>query len=127
MHKEYKRQWRAVKDLRDVYIRFNQAEFWYAQYQVQRYSALLEKWLEYLHAFNFEQFNVDITKAMLKCNKLSQELTPGLVQKKTDIRFCRCGMKAMFIVDGVVGPLYFVTGNKMRFDSVIDLLDFLFF
>jgi hypothetical protein len=26
MYKEYKRRWRVVKDLRDVYICFNQAE-----------------------------------------------------------------------------------------------------
>jgi hypothetical protein len=26
MHEEYKRRWRAVKDLRDVYVRFSQAE-----------------------------------------------------------------------------------------------------
>jgi hypothetical protein len=93
---------------------------------VQHHPALLEKWLEYLHALNLEQFDVDITKAMLKCNKHSRELTPGLVQERGDIRFCRRGMKAMFMVDGVVGPPHFVTGNKMRFDSVIDLLDFLF-
>ncbi|OBT54137.1 hypothetical protein VE04_06765, partial [Pseudogymnoascus sp. 24MN13] len=30
MHEEYKRRWRAVKDLRNVFIRFNQAETWYS-------------------------------------------------------------------------------------------------
>jgi hypothetical protein len=29
MHEEYKRRWRAVKDLRDVFVRFNQAKSWY--------------------------------------------------------------------------------------------------
>jgi hypothetical protein len=126
MHAEYKRRWRAVKDLRDVYVRFNQAESWYTQYHIEQHPALLEKWLEYLHALNLEQFDVDLIKAMLKCNKHSPELTPGLVDERGDLRFCRRGMKAMFTIDGCVGPPHFVTGNKMRFDRVVDLLDFLF-
>ncbi|KAF1957688.1 hypothetical protein CC80DRAFT_515786 [Byssothecium circinans] len=40
---------RAVKDLRDVFVRFNQATGWYQQYN----------WLEYLHALNLEQFDAD--------------------------------------------------------------------
>jgi hypothetical protein len=35
-------------------------------------------------------------------------------------------MKWMFRVDGVPSLPYFVTGNKMRFKKVGDLLDFLF-
>ncbi|RAL58025.1 hypothetical protein DID88_009089 [Monilinia fructigena] len=69
MHEEYKRRWRAVKDLRDVYIRFNQAESWYDRYHVQRSTALLGKWLEYLHALNLEQFDADIWKAYLLCGR----------------------------------------------------------
>ena len=68
MHEEYKRRWRAVKDLRDVHIRFNQAESWYDRYNVRRSASLSDKWLEYLHVLNFEQFDTDIWKAMLKCH-----------------------------------------------------------
>ena len=32
----------------------------------------------------------------------------------------------MFSVDTVIGPPYFVTGNKIRFEKVAELLDFLF-
>jgi hypothetical protein len=60
MHEEYKRRWRAVKDLRDVYVRFNQAESWYDRYNVQNSSCLLDKWLEYLYVLNLEQFDTDI-------------------------------------------------------------------
>jgi len=126
MHEEYKRRWRAVKDLRDVYIRFNQAESWYDRYQVQHCAPLLTKWLEYLHVLNLEQFDTDIRKAMLKSHQRSPELTPDTIQQKDDIQFCYRAMKRMFSVDGVISPPHLVTGNKMRFERVADLLDFLF-
>ncbi len=126
MHEEYKRRWRAVKDLRDVYIRFNQAESWFDRYNVRHSRPLLSKWLEYLHALNLEQFDADIWKAMLKSDKRSPELTPGAVKQGGEIRFCYNGMKRMFCINGVPSPPHFVTGNKMRFEKVGDLLDFLF-
>jgi hypothetical protein len=126
MHEEYKRRWRAVKDLRDVYVRFNQAESWYDRYNVQHSAPLLSKWLEYLHALNLEQFDRDIWKAMLKSHKRSPELTPDAIKQKGDIRFCHNHMKRMFSADGVIVPPHFVTGNKMRFGRAADLLDFLF-
>lgn len=126
MYEEYKRRWRAVKDLRDVYIRFTQAESWYDRYNVQRSTALLSKWLEYLHALNLKQFDMDIWKAMLKSHKRSPELTPDTIRQKGDFRFCQNYMKRMFSVDRAIGPPHFVTGNKMRFERVSDLLDFLF-
>jgi hypothetical protein len=126
MHEEYKRRWRAVKDLRDVYIRFNQAESWYDRYNVQHSTALLGKWLEYLHALNLEQFDADIWKAMLKSHKRSPELTSDAIKQKGDIQFCQNHMKRMFSVDGAIGLPHFVTGNKMRFERVTDLLNFLF-
>jgi hypothetical protein len=126
MHEEYKRRWRAVKDLRDVYVRFSQAESWYDRYNVQHSAPLLSKWLEYLHALNLEQFDTDIWKAMLKSHKRSPELTPDAIKQKGDFPFCHSHMKRMFSVNGVIGPPHFVTGNKMRFERVADLLDFLF-
>lgn len=126
MHEEYKRRWRAVKDLRDVYVRFNQAESWYDRYNVQHSAPLLNKWLEYLHALNLEQFDIDIWKTMLKSHKRSPELTAEAIKQKGDIQFCQNHMKRMFSVNGVIGPPHFVTGNKMRFERVVDLLDFLF-
>lgn len=126
MHEEYKRRWRAVKDLRDVYIRFNQAESWYDRYHVQHSAALLGQWLEYLHALNLEQFDTDVWKAMLKSHKRSPELTPDAVARKGGFQFCQNHMKRLFSVDGAASLPHFVTGNKMRFERVADLLDFLF-
>jgi hypothetical protein len=128
MHEEYKRRWRAVKDLRDVYIRFSQAESWYSQYQIQESETLLNRWLEYLHALNIEQFDTDLKKAMLKSHKRYPELTPEAIRQLQEgqIQFSHHSMKAMFTVDRALGPPHFVTGNKMQFERAGQLLDFLF-
>jgi hypothetical protein len=126
MHDEYKRRWRAVKDLRDVHVRFNQAESWYDRYNIAHNPRLLTRWLEYLHALNLEQFDADVWKAMLKVNKRNSELAPDANLRRFESHFCYRDMKDMFSVNGVVKPPHFVTGNKMRFEKVADLLHFLF-
>jgi hypothetical protein len=126
MHEEYRRRWRAVKDLRDVYVRFSQAEAWYDRYQVQQSTSLRDKWLEYLHVLNLEQFDVDIWKAMVKSNKRSPELSARAIRQKGQMRFCYHHMERAFTVNGSQVPPHLVTGNKMRFERVGELLDFLF-
>lgn len=126
MHAEYKRRWKAVKDLRDVFVRFNQAESWYNQYNVEQNSRLLRKWLEYLHVLNLEQFDNDVWKAMLAAHKRHPELSPHALEQDSNVAYCYRGMKDMFVVDGVISPPHIVTGNKMRFEKMGDLLDFLF-
>lgn len=100
MHEEYKRRWRAVKDFRDVFIRFNQAETWYGQYSMDGNARLQGVWLEYLHVLNLEQFDMDIWKTMLKTNKRCPELRPEVIQKRMAGQFCYRDMKKMFQVDG---------------------------
>jgi hypothetical protein len=126
MHEEYKRRWRAVKDLRDVFVRFNQAKSWYNQYNMQGNRRLRIAWLEYLHVLNLEQFDADLWKAMLRANKRSPELNPEYSKLPEETRFCYYDMKRMFLVNGTTGPPHLVTGNKMRFERVDDLLNFLF-
>lgn len=129
MHEEYKRRWRAVKDLRDVFIRFNQAAAWYEKYGLQDNPRLLEAWLEYLHVLTLEQFDADVWKAMHKISKQTKELRREGAKPPAEVRFCYRDMKRMFQVDPVTGepgPPYMVTGNKMRFDKVMDLLNYLF-
>ncbi|KAL5344208.1 hypothetical protein ACLOAV_010826 [Pseudogymnoascus australis] len=126
MHEEYKRRWRAVKDLRDVYIRFNQAESWHEQYNMQDNQGLEKVWLEYLIALNLEQFDVDVQRAMMTANKRSNELRPDAAQSIEAMKFCHHDMRKMFMVDGEAAPPHMVTGNKMRFEKVMDVLNFLF-
>ena len=126
IHAEYKRRWRAVKDLRDVFVRFNQATGWYQQYNIQQHPRLLRKWLEYLHALSLEQFDADVWSSMLAAHKSRPELSPAALKQDGNMTFCYKGMKRMFLDEGMVAPPHIVTGNKMRFSTVDKLLDFLF-
>ena len=126
MHKEYRRQQQAVKDLCDVYVRFYQAEAQYSQYNIRHSLRLLEKQLEYLYALNLEQFDSDIQKAMLKINRGHLELTLEAIQCNGKVEYCYQGIKEMFIVNRVPNQPYFVTRNKMQFKRVKNLLTFLF-
>ena len=63
---------------------------------------------------------------MLKSNKRCPKLTLDAVKQQGEIRFCYDSIKRMFRVDRVPCPPYFVTGNKIRFERVGDLLNFLF-
>jgi hypothetical protein len=126
MHEEYKWRWRAVKDLRDVYIRFNQAESWYEQYNMQDNQRFEKVWLKYLIVLNLEQLDVDVQRAMLTATKGSHKLRPDAAQSIEAMKFCHHDMRKMFMVDGAAGPPHMVTGNKMRFEKVMDGLYFLF-
>jgi hypothetical protein len=126
MHDEYRRRWRAVKDLRDIYICFSQAESWYDRYSVQQNTSLLERWLEYLHVLNLDQFDIDIWKAMLRADKCSPKLAPNVVARQAEMGFCYYNMKRMFLVDSTLVLLHVVTGNKMRYKRISLLLGFLF-
>jgi hypothetical protein len=42
------------------------------------------------------------------------------------VSYCYKGIKKTFVEDGIVGPPHLVTGNKMRFEQVTNVLDFLF-
>ncbi|KAF2844278.1 hypothetical protein T440DRAFT_525778 [Plenodomus tracheiphilus IPT5] len=126
LHQEYKRRWRAVKDLRDVFVRFNQAEGWYTQHQMARQPGVRRMWLEYLHALNLEQFDADVWKAMLAAHKRHPELSPATADSVDPISYCYRGMRQLFLVDGRETPPHLVTGNKIRHRNVGELLNFLF-
>lgn len=126
MHAEYKRRWRAVKDLRDVFVRFNQAEGWYKQYDMPQHPMRLRKWLEYLHVLSMQQFDADVWRAMLAAHKGSPELSPTALAMDGSISYCYRGMKKLFLVDGAVSPPHLVTGNKMHLERSSDVLTYLF-
>ena len=50
---------------------------------------------------------------------------PHPIQLHTDL-WAEWDIKSMFSIDGSLKPPHFVTGNKMWFEKVVDLLDFLF-
>jgi hypothetical protein len=127
MYEEYKQRWRAVKGLRDIYIRFNQAESWYDQHNVHSNRQLLDVWLEYLHMLNLEQFDIDVWKAVFKANKCCSELRNEAIQTIAEYRFYYRDIKELFLSNGNISLPYLVTGNKICFEKVMNLLYFLFF
>ncbi|OBT74571.1 hypothetical protein VF21_07568 [Pseudogymnoascus sp. 05NY08] len=123
MHEEYKRRWRVVKDLRDVFIRFNQAKSWYEKYNMRSNRGLEKAWLEYLILLNIEQFDADVWSVLLKANKRSHELQPSVGQWTEVMQFY---YRDMFMANGAACGPHLVTGNKMRFEKVMDVMTFLF-
>lgn len=126
LHQEYKRRWRAVRDLRGVFVRLSQADAWFDQYHLTQNLPLRNKWLEYLLVLNIEQFDSDIWKTVLKMNLSRLELAPGTTDQLPDIRFCFKDMHAMCMVEGKILPPHIVTGNKSRFKNGFELVNFLF-
>lgn len=53
---DYKNQWRALKDIRDVHFRMWQAQRWVARHGVARSPGMTTVWLEYLHSTVIELF-----------------------------------------------------------------------
>jgi hypothetical protein len=126
MHSEYKRRWKAVKDLRDVFIRLNQAMGWFSRHHIKQNPPLLALWLEYMHALVIEQFDADIWLSLLAADKRRPELSPQARQREGSVQFCMKHMKDIFLQDGVPSPPHIATGNRMRFQTVGNVLEFLF-
>jgi hypothetical protein len=125
-HPEYKRRWQALKDLQNVYIRFNQAEQWLSQYNIKEHPRLLTKWYEYLFALNLEQFDADVWKTMLRAHNQTPQLSPQALRQEGRVVYSYDDMKHLFLNNNVVSPPHIATGNKGQFNSTGDLLGFLF-
>lgn len=54
LHREYRRPWRAVRDLRSVFVRLSQADAWFDEYDLSQHRQLRIKWLEYLLVLNID-------------------------------------------------------------------------
>ena len=64
---------------------------------------------------------------MLKLNKHYSKLTLNVIKKGLGtICFCYYGIKTIFSINNILNPLYLVTENKIYFEKVGCLLNFLF-
>jgi hypothetical protein len=63
---------------------------------------------------------------MLAVYKRSPKLLLQALKQKGNVAYCYYSIKSMFSVDGVICPPHLVTRNKMQFEKVAELLDFLF-
>ncbi|EWY79586.1 hypothetical protein FOYG_17280 [Fusarium oxysporum NRRL 32931] len=134
LRQDYKRQWRVLKDIRDVHVRMWQAQSWAGRYQVRENVVARRLWLEYLHSTAIELFQRDVWRAALKSTKWK---TGSDVTDEAMIRypgssppaFCYDGLSDLFHdrqrdIDHTRPHL--VTGNRLRSTNVIDLFDDLF-
>lgn len=126
MHAKYKRRQKAVKNLSNVYTRFNQVIKQYQQHCIEEHSRLLQKQLEYLHALNLKQFNANIQLFILAAHKSCFKLLPTTLRQDSKITFYTKGMLYIFLNKGVLTLLYVIIGNRKQFNLIQALLEFLF-
>jgi hypothetical protein len=128
LHSEYKRRWKAVRDLGDVYTRLHQAEGWVATHKVKDSKERKRVWLEYLTALNIRQFHADIIQHVLKSHKTHPELsaTATAPHRLANLSYCFQGMCKMFEDHGEAVPPHTATGNVVAITSTWDLVELLF-
>ena len=132
LHAEYKRQWKAVRDLGDVYTQLHQAEGWFATYKVKDSKERKRVWLEYLTALNIQQFQADIIQHVLSSNKTHPELsatataTANTSHQLANLSYCFQGIYKMFEVDSELVPPHTATSNVVAITSTWDLIELLF-
>lgn len=135
IHAQYQRRWRAVRDLRDVYIRLGQADEWFIQHDIgggggggaktMNYRKQ-EKWLQFLHSLNLNQFDHDVASAMVKSHRAHPELARDYsAAQLAQLSFSYSGMHSLYSVGGERQPPHSITGNKARFATASALVDFL--
>jgi len=139
LYSQYRRRWRAVRDLRDVYIRLGQIDGWAIQYQISKSGNenRREAWLDFLIGLNLNQFDHDTATAMWKSHLARPELayvqpdgpvTGGSGSWMAGKQFCYRDLRKAFQTDNPndLGPPHTVTSNKGRFKTTQHLVDFLF-
>lgn len=134
LRQDYKRQWRVLKDIRDVHVRMWQAQNWTGRYQVRDNVMARRLWLEYLHSTVIELFQRDVWCAALKSTKwkTGSDVTDEAVIRypgPSPPTFCYDEMSSLFHdrqYDVHHTRPHLITGNKLRSTSVIDLVDDLF-
>ncbi|KAH6952333.1 hypothetical protein BKA56DRAFT_682243 [Ilyonectria sp. MPI-CAGE-AT-0026] len=136
LQRDYGRQWRVVRDIRDVHARMWQAQQWAQRYSVRQLSKNRCVWLEYLYSTVIELFQCDVWRAARKTLdwKSGSDLTDEAAARYSATQpplYCYDVLQSSFHDRrrniSHTGP-HFLTGNKVRsphvWDLVCDLLGF---
>ncbi|KAF4470696.1 hypothetical protein FALBO_2410 [Fusarium albosuccineum] len=134
LRQDYKRQWRVLRDIRDVHVRMWQAQSWAGRYQVQCDAAARGLWLEYLHSTVIELFQRDVWRTALKSVswKTGSDVTDEALMRypgSSPPSFCYDELSELFHdrqTDVSHTRPHLVAGNKVRSTSMKDLFDDLF-
>ncbi|KAH8654364.1 hypothetical protein BGZ61DRAFT_295069, partial [Ilyonectria robusta] len=127
---EYGRQWKVIRDIRDVYVRMWQAHKWAQQYSVRQLPKNRCVWLEYLCSTVIELFQCDMWRAARKSLdwKGGSDLTDEAAAQYSATQpppYCYDVLQSSFHDRrrniNHTRP-HFLTGNKIRFPHVWDLV-----
>jgi hypothetical protein len=130
LHIEYGRQWKVIKDIRDVHARMWQANKWVKQYSVRKSRRNRNIWFEYLSNTVIELFQSEVWRAARKSLdwKSSSDLTDEAAASYPADQpppYCYDALASSFHDRrrnvNHTRP-YFLTGNKIRSSSVWDLV-----
>jgi hypothetical protein len=130
LHIEYGRQWKVIKDIRDVHARMWQANKWVKQYSVRKSRRNRNIWFEYLSNTVIELFQSEVWRAARKSLdwKSGSDLTDEAAASYPADQpppYCYDALASSFHDRrrnvNHTRP-YFLTGNKIRSSSVWDLV-----
>ncbi|EGU72744.1 hypothetical protein FOXB_16747, partial [Fusarium oxysporum f. sp. conglutinans Fo5176] len=130
LHIEYGRQWKVIKDIRDVHARMWQANKWVKQYSVRKSQRNRNIWFEYLSNTVIELFQSEVWRAARKSLdwKSGSDLTDEAAASYPADQpppYCYDALASSFHDRrrnvNHTRP-YFLTGNKIRSSSVWDLV-----
>ena len=134
VHAEYRRRWRAVRELRDVQVLLFQTQQWFSEHAIYAQPPVCKQlWLDYLSCIVLRQFDLDVWAKLHDENKTFEELGVGALrdyQRESPPSFCWSAMKHLFFdrgsEDRVPLPPHIVVGNKMAHTNPEALILYLF-
>lgn len=134
LHAEYRRRWKAVRNVRNTQVQLLQAHTWFQDHALQTRPDALATWLDYLHCLVIRQFDLDVWHEVHAQNKKYEELIPTAATQRNATNppaFTWDEMYPLFYDRGVgddetpCGP-HVGTGNKLKITDPRVLIEFLF-
>ncbi|KAK4441882.1 hypothetical protein QBC34DRAFT_314276, partial [Podospora aff. communis PSN243] len=117
VHAQYRRRWRAVRDVQNINVSMLQARLWYDDHQLATKPEAQAVWSEFLHCVALRQFDLDVWAKVHDEDASYPELLPAAeATRRRPPVFCWEVMKGMFYdrgrEDRVPTHPHLITGNK---------------
>ncbi|CAG9951814.1 unnamed protein product [Clonostachys rosea f. rosea IK726] len=133
LRNDYKRQWHAFQDIRDVHFRMWQAKGWLTKHPIIANPGIRRAWLDYLHCTVLELFPRDIWHhiTQAEATRTDGNLADGVrtTARRNPPGLFYDDMKELFHnrqTNRTRTYPYIVAGNKMRTKEPLELVDDLF-
>jgi hypothetical protein len=133
LHAEYRKRWKAIRQVRNTQVQLFQAQSWFQDYNLQHRPQAQATWLDYLHCLVLRQFDLDVWQEMYSQNKRYEELIPTRTRDypaSNPPAFCWDKMFPLFFDRDIgdetpCGP-HLVVGNKLKITDPEELIRTLF-